>query len=177
MVLHTRGRVGRRQLFYKPLSTDLLREAFFCVSFFGGERPYLKMMRSHLNWWHRVLTWGRRVPASALSSWGSIPQLGNKKMYCICLSRHRALSSKCRRGDASPPGEGSIPQLGNKKMYCICLSRHRALPSKCRRGDASPPGEDAISLGEEEIFTGEDAMLQLGNKRRISIYSCYLRSQ
>ena len=29
MVLHTRGRVGRRQLFYKPLSTDLLREAFF----------------------------------------------------------------------------------------------------------------------------------------------------
>ena len=46
MVLHTRGRVGRRQLFYKPLSTDLLREAFFCVNFFGG----------------RVLTWGRRIP-------------------------------------------------------------------------------------------------------------------
>ena len=64
------------------------------------------------------------VPASALSSWGSIPQLGNEKMYCICLARHRALPSKCRRGDASPPGEdvmppgeGSIPQLGNKKMY------------------------------------------------------------
>ena len=35
MVLHTRGRVGRRQLFYKPLSTDLLREAFF-VLFLGG---------------------------------------------------------------------------------------------------------------------------------------------
>ena len=33
MVLHTRGRVGRRQLFYKPLSTDLLREAFFCFIF------------------------------------------------------------------------------------------------------------------------------------------------
>ena len=33
MVLHPRGRVGRRQLFYKPLSTDLLREAFFCVIF------------------------------------------------------------------------------------------------------------------------------------------------
>ena len=45
------------------------------------------------------------VPASALPSWGSMPQLGNKKMYCICLSRHRALTSKCRRGDASPPGE------------------------------------------------------------------------
>ena len=25
----------------------------------------------------RNLTWGRRVPASALSSWGSMPQLGN----------------------------------------------------------------------------------------------------
>ena len=48
MVLHTRGRVGRRQLFYKPLSTDLLREAFLCVNFFGGARPYLKMMRPHL---------------------------------------------------------------------------------------------------------------------------------
>ena len=56
MVLHTRGRVGRRQLFYKPLSTDLLREAFFVRYFFGvasspkmGEsRPLLKMMRPHL---------------------------------------------------------------------------------------------------------------------------------
>ena len=55
MVLHTRGRVGRRQLFYKPLSTDLLREAFLCVSFLEA-RPYLKMMRPHLNWGHRVLT-------------------------------------------------------------------------------------------------------------------------
>ena len=108
MVLHTRGRVGRRQLFYKPLSTDLLREAFFALVFLGV-RPYLKMMRPHLNWGHRVLTWGRRVPASVLSSWGSIPQLGNEKMYCICLSRHRALPSKCRRGDASPPGEDAIP--------------------------------------------------------------------
>ena len=52
MVLHTRGRVGRRQLFYKPLSTDLLREAFFCVIFFEA-RLHLKMMRPHLNWGHR----------------------------------------------------------------------------------------------------------------------------
>ena len=59
--------------------------------------------------WRRILTWGRRVPASALPSWGSMPQLGNKKMYCICLSRHRALTSKCRRGDASPPGEDALP--------------------------------------------------------------------
>ena len=48
------------------------------------------------------------VPASALPSWGSMPQLGNKKMYCICLSRHRAMTSKCRRGDASPPGEDAL---------------------------------------------------------------------
>ncbi len=56
----------------------------------------------------RILTWGRRVLASALPSWGSMPQLGNKKMYCIGLSRHRALTSKCRRGDASPPGEDAL---------------------------------------------------------------------
>ena len=56
----------------------------------------------------RILTWGRRVPASELPSWGSMPQLSNK-MYCICLSRHRALTSKCRRGDASPPGEDALP--------------------------------------------------------------------
>ena len=77
----------------------------------------------------RVLTWGRRVPASALPSWGSMPQLGNKKMYCICLSRHRALTSKCRRGDASPPGE-----------------------------DASPAGKGTLSAGEGTLSTGEDAL-------------------
>ena len=68
-----------------------------------GRRPHLG--GRILTWGGRVLTWGRRVPASALPSWGSMPQLGNKKMYCIYLSRHRALTSKCRRGDASPPGE------------------------------------------------------------------------
>ena len=56
---------------------------------------------------------------------------------------------------------GSMPQLGNKKMYCICLSMHRALSSKCRRGDASPPGEDVMP-------PGEDAILQLGNKKMYS---------
>ncbi len=61
----------------------------------------------------RILTWGRRVLASALPSWGSMPQLGNKKMYCICLSRHRALTSKCRRGDASPPGEDALHSGGD----------------------------------------------------------------
>ena len=48
MVLHTRGRVGRRQLFYKPLSTDLLREAFFCALVFWRAHPHLKMTRPHL---------------------------------------------------------------------------------------------------------------------------------
>ena len=65
MVLHTRGRVGRRQLFYKPLSTDLLREAFFVLFFLeavgaslpeddasspelGASRPHLKITRPHL---------------------------------------------------------------------------------------------------------------------------------
>ena len=49
MVLHTRGRVGRRQLFYKPLSTDLLREAFLCVSFWeGASSPELVASRPHL---------------------------------------------------------------------------------------------------------------------------------
>ena len=121
MVLHTRGRVGRRQLFYKPLSTDLLREAFFlCVNFLGV-RPYLKMMRPHLNWGHCVLTWGRRVPASALPSWGSIPQFGNKKMYCICLSRHRALSSKCRRGDEAAEKSPDVGRRYRCKYLRISL--------------------------------------------------------
>ena len=58
MVLHTRGRVGRRQLFYKPLSTDLLREAFFALIFFeavgafspedDASSPELGASRPHL---------------------------------------------------------------------------------------------------------------------------------
>ena len=72
-----------------------------------------------------ILTWGRRVPASALPSWGSMPQLGNKKMYCICLSRHRALTSKCRRGDASPPGEdASLAGKGTLSAGEDALSAH-----------------------------------------------------
>ena len=65
------------------------------------------------------------VPASALPSWGSMPQLGNKKMYCICLSRHRALTSKCRRGDASPPGEdASLAGKGTLSAGEDALSAH-----------------------------------------------------
>ena len=87
-----------------------------------GTRPHLGATRPHLG--GCILTWGRRVPASALPGWGSMPQLGNKRMYCICLSRHRALTSKCRRGDASPPGE-----------------------------DASLVGEDALPAGEDTFLT------------------------
>ena len=35
------------------------------------------LVSTHPHLGGRVLTWGRRVPASALSSWGSMPQLGN----------------------------------------------------------------------------------------------------
>ena len=69
---------------------------------------YARVRQRVLTGKQRVLTWGRRVLASALPSWGSMPQLDNK-MYCICLSRHRALTSKCRREDASPPGEDASP--------------------------------------------------------------------
>ena len=55
MVLHTRGRVGRRQLFYKPLSTDLLREAFFCALVFGG---------CVLTWRWCVLIWTGGIASS-----------------------------------------------------------------------------------------------------------------
>ena len=75
-----------------------------------GKRPHFFF------WGGRVLTWGRRVPASALPSWGSMPQLDNK-MYCICLSRHRALTSKCRREDASPPGEDVSPYARVHNIY------------------------------------------------------------
>ena len=57
-------------------------------------------------------------------------------MYCICLSRHRALTSKCRRGDASPPGEDAL--LAGE--------------------DALPAGKGTLSAGEGTLSTGEDAL-------------------
>ena len=84
-------------------------------------RIYIGALGRHLHLGERVLTWGRRVPASALPSWGSMPQLGNKKMYCICLSRHRALTSKCRRGDASPPGEDAFLTRAYVRVHNIYL--------------------------------------------------------
>ena len=87
--------------------------------------------RPHLG--GRILTWGRRVPASALPSWGSMPQLGNKKMYCICLSRHRALPSKCRRGDASPPGEDVIPPSEDAILLAMKKINDRLMFKTCSR--------------------------------------------
>ena len=40
-------------------------------------------------------------------------------MSCICLARHRALPSKCRRGDASPPGEDAIPQVRTRFLLAM----------------------------------------------------------
>ena len=57
-------------------------------------------------------------------------------MYCICLSRHRALTSKCRRGDASPPGEDALP---------------------AGKGTLSTD-KGTLSAGEGTLSTGEDAL-------------------
>ena len=59
MVLHTRGRVGRRQLFLQASFNRFVERGFFYALIFWRARPHLKMMRPHLNWGHRVLTWGR----------------------------------------------------------------------------------------------------------------------
>ena len=64
---------------------------------------------------------------------GRCPNLAIRKCIVfacqVCLSRHRALTSKCRRGDASPPGE-----------------------------DALPAGKGTLSAGEGTLSTGEDAL-------------------
>ena len=76
----------------KPLSTDLLREAFFVLIFWrvgasspelGVSRPYLKMMCPHLG--------------------ATRPRVGIAKLG------FDAPTWQCRRGDASPPGEDAIP--------------------------------------------------------------------
>ena len=84
-------------------------------------RIYIGALGRHLHLGERVLTWGRRVPASALPSWGSMPQLGNKKMYCICLSRHRALTSKCRRGDEAAEKSPDVGRRYRCKYLRISL--------------------------------------------------------
>ena len=60
-------------------------------------------------------------PRVGIAKLGSMPQLGNKKMYCICLSRHWALTSKCRRGDASPPGEDAFLTRAYVRVHNIYL--------------------------------------------------------
>ena len=105
MVLHTRGRVGRRQLFYKPLSTDLLREAFFCVIFLEA-RPYLKMMRPHLG--------------------ASCPHLGaTRPRVGICLARLDALTSKYNTFSHCQVG-GSNPNLAMPTRGRVALQKTNA---------------------------------------------------
>ena len=73
-------------------------------------------VRSAFNWVQcvltskrRVLTWGRRVPASAFAYQGSMPWQANTIHFLIAKLGHRPPTWQCRRGDASPPGEGAPP--------------------------------------------------------------------
>ena len=73
------------------------------VSLIGGARPHLGATRPHL---------GATRPRVGIANLGLEAPNWQYLKYgylCICLSRHRALSSKCRRGDASPPGEDPPP--------------------------------------------------------------------
>ena len=56
----------------------------------------------------RVLTWGRRVPASAFACQGSMPWQANT-IHFIAKLGHRAPTWQFRRGDASPPSENASP--------------------------------------------------------------------
>ena len=62
---------------------------------------------------------GATRPRVGIAKLGSMPQLGNKKMYCICLSRHRALTSKCRRGDEAAEKSHDV---GRRYRCNICVS-------------------------------------------------------
>ena len=66
------------------------------VSLIGGARPHLGATRPRVG----IANLGLEAPNWQYLKYGYL---------CICLSRHRALSSKCRRGDASPPGEDAMP--------------------------------------------------------------------
>ena len=59
----------------------------------------------------RVLTWGRRVPASAFACQGSMPWQANTIHFLIAKLGYRPPTWQCRRGDASPPSEDASPQV------------------------------------------------------------------
>ena len=67
-------------------------------------RPHLGATRSHLGATRPrvgIVKLGLDAPTWQCND--------EREAFCICLPRHRALSSKCRRGDASPPGEDATP--------------------------------------------------------------------
>ena len=75
-------------------------------------------VRSAFNWVQcvltskrRVLTWGRRVPASAFAWQGSMPWQANTIHFLIAKLGYRPPTWQCRRGDASPPSEDASPQV------------------------------------------------------------------
>ena len=61
-------------------------------------------------------------------------------MSCICLARHRALPSKCRRGDASPPGEDAIPQVRTRFLLAMKKINDRLMMINVqKKGSRSEP--------------------------------------
>ena len=51
---------------------EMCKKILFYPTKSGHNLPYRGEVRHE-----RKLTWGRRVPASALPTWGSMPQAGN----------------------------------------------------------------------------------------------------
>ena len=69
---------------------------------------YARVRQRVLTGKQRVLTWGRRVLASAFACQGSMPWQANTIHFIVKLG-HRPPTWQCRRGDASPPGEDASP--------------------------------------------------------------------
>ena len=69
---------------------------------------YARVRQRVLTGKQRVLTWGRRVLASAFACQGSMPWQANTIHFIVKLG-HRPPTWQCRRGDASPPSEDASP--------------------------------------------------------------------
>ena len=84
---------------------------------------YARVRRHVLTGKQRVLTWGRRVPASAFAYQGSMPWQANTIHFLIAKLGHRTPTWQCRRGDASPPGEDASPKWGRFPSASIIYTR------------------------------------------------------
>ena len=73
----------------------------------------------------RFLTWGRRVPASALPTWGSMPQAGNTWISDIHVFVSQGIEPWLTNADAGtrrPQVRTRLPQLGRQiAVYQIQL--------------------------------------------------------